>query len=118
MAKPRKKKKYTMGTFWFLAIIVVSLLGVATTISKSMLWSIIGICGAVVAYKNIKKKEENSFLIGSSALLIVIMMVLLVPDFYGSVLSLLRSFMINLGVGFGVAAFVVALGLISRLGLD
>jgi hypothetical protein len=114
---PKAKKKYNIGTFWFLAIIVVSLIGVAA-ISKVVIWSIIGICGAVVAYKNIKKKEENSFLIGSSALLIVILTVLLVPDFYGAALSLLKSFMVNLGVGFGVAAFVVALGLISRLGLD
>ena len=114
---PKAKKKYNIGTVWFLAIIAISLIGVFPT-SRAVIWSILGICGAFVAYKNIKKKEENSFLIGSSALLIVILMVLLVPDFYGSAMSLLKSFMINLGVGFGVAAFVVALGLISRLGLD
>lgn len=118
MPKPRKKKKYSAGTFWFLAIIAFSLIGVATTTSKTMIWSIIGICGAIVAYKNIKKREEVSFLIAASSLLIVIMMTLLVPDFQGAVFPLLRDFLINLGVGFSVAGFVVALGLISRVCLD
>jgi predicted nucleic acid-binding Zn ribbon protein len=112
-----KKKKYNAESFWFLAIIIVSVIGVTLT-SKAVVWSILGICGAVVAYKNIKKKEENCFLIGTSALLIVIMMFLLVPEFYSSSLTLLKSFLVNLGVGLGVASFVVALGLIARLGLD
>lgn len=118
MAKTRKKKKCNAGTFWFLAIIAFSLIGVATTTNRSMIWSIVGICGAIVAYKNIQKKEEVSFLIAASSLLIVIMMTLVVPDFQGAVFPLLREFMINLGVGFSVASFVVALGLISRVCLD
>jgi len=43
---------------------------------------------------------------------------LLVPDFYGAIISLVRDFLTNLGVGIGVAGFVVALGLISRVCLD
>jgi uncharacterized membrane protein YuzA (DUF378 family) len=115
---PKAKKKYTVGTFWFLAIIAVSLIGVATPTSKAIVWLIIGICGAIVAYKNIKKKEEVSFLIATSSLLIVIMMLLVVPDFCCSMMTILKDFLTNLGVGFGVAGFVVALGLISRVGLD
>jgi hypothetical protein len=119
MPKNKKaKKKYNTGTFWFLAIIVVSIIGAATTGSRAIVWSIIGICGAIVAYKNIQKREEMSFLIASSSLLIVMMAFMLISDFQGAMFPLLRGFLINIMVGFGVADFVVALGLLSKICLD
>jgi len=117
-ARKRSKKKYTTGTVWFLAILIVSLIGIVIPVNKMVIWLILGICGAIVAYKNIQRKEENSFLIGTSALLLIIMMILLIPDFYKIALSFVGDFLINLGIAFGVAGFVVALGLISRLGLE
>ena len=114
---PKAKKKYTTGTVWFLAILIISVIGIGIA-NKTIIWLILGICGAIVAYKNIQNKEENSFLIGTSALLIVIMMFLLIPQFYKISWSLAGDFLINLAIGFGVAGFVVALGLISRLGLE
>lgn len=115
---PKTKKKYTTRTIWFLAILLISLIGIVIPVNKMIIWLILGICGAIVAYENIQKKEENSFLIGTSALLIVIMMFLLIPEFYRIAMSFLGDFLINLGIAFGVAGFVVALGLISRLGLE
>ena len=115
---PKAKKKYTIGTAWFLAILIISFIGIVIQVNKTIIWLILGICGAIVAYKNIQKREENSFLIGTSALLIVIMMFLLIPQFYKISWSLAGDFLINLAIGFGVAGFVVALGLISRLGLE
>jgi len=115
---PKAKKKYTIGTAWFLAILIISFIGIVIPVNKTIIWLILGICGAIVAYKNIQKREENSFLIGTSALLIVIMMFLLIPEFYKIALSFLGDFLINLGIAFGVAGFVVALGLISRLGVE
>ncbi|MFH0929501.1 MAG: hypothetical protein V1818_04085 [Candidatus Aenigmatarchaeota archaeon] len=116
MAKA-KKRKYTAGTFWFLAIFIVSILG--TFLPNTMiLWLILGISGAIVAYENIQRKEETSFLIAISSILIIIVMFLLFPMFSGVDMSLIGDFLLNLGVAFGVAGFVVSLGLITRLGLE
>jgi len=112
-----KKSKYTIGTAGFLAILIISILGSVIS-NTTILWLILAICGAIVAIQNIQIKEENSFLIGTGTLIIVITAILIIPEFGSVSMSPIGSFLVNLVVGFGVAGFVVALGLISRLGLE
>lgn len=114
---PKAKKKYTAGTFWFLAIFAVSILGVFLP-NTTVVWLVLAISGAIVAYENIQKREEISFLTGISSMVIIIILFLLFPMFAGRDIPLLADFLLNLGVAFGVAGFVVALGLITRLGLE
>ncbi|MBN2202939.1 MAG: hypothetical protein JW700_02035 [Candidatus Aenigmarchaeota archaeon] len=116
MAKA-KKKKYTAGTFWFLAIFVVSILGTFLP-NTTIIWLILGISGAIVAYENIQRKEETSFLIAISSMIIIIVMFLSFPSFCGYEIPIANDFLLNLGVAFGVAGFVVSLGLITRVGLE
>lgn len=114
----KSKNKYTIGTAGFLAILIISMLGSVISIHTTILWLVLAICGAIVAIQNIQIKEENSFLIGTIALIVVITAILIIPEFSSVSISPIGSFLINLVVGFGVAGFVVALGLISRLGLE
>lgn len=114
----KSKNKYTIGTAGFLAILIISVLGSVIPIHTTILWLILAICGAIVAIQNIQIKEENSFLIGTATLIVVIIAILIIPEFGSVSLSPIGSFLVNLVVGFGVAGFVVALGLISRLGLE
>ena len=117
MPKAKKKNKYTAGTFWFLAIFVISVLGVFIP-NTTIVWLVLGISGAIVAYENIQRKEEVSYLVGISSMIIITLMFLLFPVFTGKEVPLLSDFLLNLGVAFGVSGFVVALGLITRLGLE
>ena len=125
----KTKSKYTMGTFWFLMIIVVSVVASFIPGNETIFWLILGICGAIVAITNIRIKEETSFLIGTSALLIVIIslftlipivipQLLITSDMVTVNLTILGNFLVNLVIAFGVAGFIVALGLIARLGLE
>ena len=111
-----KKMGYTAGTFWFLAIFAISILGIFIP-NTAIIWLVLGISGAIVAYENIQKKEEVSYLVGVSSIVIITLMFLLFPVFTGKEVPLLSDFLLNLGVAFGVSGFVVALGLITRLGL-
>jgi hypothetical protein len=118
MKKAVRKSRYDLATVFFIGIVIVSIIGVVLPINRGIIWLILGICGAVVAIQNIRLKEENSFLIGTTALLIVITTILIIPEFNNIAMSFIGSFLANLAIGFGVAGFIVALGLISRLGLE
>ena len=118
MKKAVRKSRYNLATIFFIGIIIFSIVGVVLPVSNNILWFILGIFGAVVAIQNIRIKEENSFLIGVIALLTVIIAILIVPEFNDIAMSLIGSFLANIAIGFGVAGFIVALGLISRLGLE
>jgi hypothetical protein len=113
-----KKAKYDMATAFFMGIIVVSIIGTVLPINTGIIWLILGICGAIVAIQNIQIKEENSFLISTAALVIILTAFLLIPEFGSISSSVIGTLFVNLIVGFGVAGFIVALGLISRLGLE
>ena len=59
-----KKRKYTIGTVLFLGILVISIIGAFPLFAdQTIIWMIVGICGALVAVENIRRREENSFLI-------------------------------------------------------
>jgi hypothetical protein len=112
-----KKAKYDLATVLFIGIIIVSVIGAVMPINKGIVWLILGICGAVVAIQNIQIKEEVSFLIATTALILILSAFLLIVEFR-YVSYNFSSLFLNLIVGFGVAGFIVALGLISRLGLE
>jgi len=117
MAKKRKpKRKIGMGTAWFLAILVIAALGSYIAVQATILYLVLGICGAIVAILNIKKREEPAFLISATALVVIVMAWSSILDF--TTLPALGIFLYGLVVGFGVAGFVVALGLIAKLGID
>ncbi len=113
---PKKKAfKANQGTVWFLAIIILSALGAAYPGYGFELTMIIAICGAIVAILNITKVEESGYLLGATALVVIVTawnwMGLLINE-------MLTAFLTNLVVGFGVAGFILALGLIAKIGLD
>ena len=111
------KAKYDLATIFFIGIIVVSIIGAVVPMAQGIIWLIIAVCGAIVAIQNIQIREENSFLIGTIALVTILTAFLLIPEFRFALSSPIGTFLFNLLVGFGVAGFIVALGLISRLGL-
>jgi len=111
-------KKYDLATIFFIGIIVISIIGTILPINRGIIWLVLGVCGAIVAIQNIQIKEENSFLVSTSALIIVLTAFLLVPEFSAISNSPIGTLFVNLIVGFGIAGFIVALGLISRLGLE
>lgn len=111
------KSKYDLATIFFVGIIIFSAIGAIAPITSGIIWLIIAVCGAVVAIQNIKISEENSFLIGVIALVTILTAFLIIPEFRFALSSQIGVFFFNLLVGFGVAGFIVALGLISRLGL-
>lgn len=114
-----KKRKYTIATVLFLGIIVFSVIGAFPLfIDQTIVWMIVGICGALVAIENIKRNEENSFLIGTTGLLVIVIAMLTIPHFSSVLSNELMRFLVNLAFAFGIAGFVVALGLITRLGLE
>ena len=113
-----KKHKYDLATIFFVGIILVSIIGSALPINRGIIWLIIGICGALVAMQNIQIKEENSFLVSTSALVIIMTAFLLIPEFSVISNSAIGTLFVNMIVGFGIAGFIVAIGLMSRLGLE
>lgn len=128
MAKSRRKRsrrvvkkskfhRFTSGTVWFLAIIVLALIGSSSRlVGADILWLLLGIFGAIVAIQNIRKKEEMKFIAASSAFLIIVIYMQVTPTFLS--MSYINNFVLNLGVGFGTALFVVALALVTKLCLD
>jgi len=116
VVKKSRFHKYTLGTVWFLAILLLAIFGASPAVfNRDLLWLLLAICGAIVAIYNIQKKEEISFLIASSTLLIIVIF-MQISGF--SVTSMVDNFIFNLGVAFGAAAFVVALALVAKLGLE
>jgi hypothetical protein len=114
---PKKKKlKIGMGTAWFLAILILSALAAYMPADAVTLWLILGIAGAIVAILNIRKNEEKMFLIASGSLILIIFA--MVTLFYTLIPAELANFLLGLAVAFGVAGFIVSLGLIVRLGMD
>jgi len=113
-----KKGKYDLATIFFVGIIIIAIIGAALPMNRTIVWLMLGICGAIVAVQNIQVKEENSFLIATSALIIILMAFLLIPETGSMFYSPIGTLFINLIIGFGIAGFIVALGLISRLGLE
>ena len=115
-AKKSKFHRYTMGTVWFLAILFLAAMGASPRlINIQIIWLLLMVCGAIVAIYNIRKQEEISFLI-ASVTLITIVICMQVSSF--TILPIVDMFIFNLGIAFGTAAFVVALALIAKLGLD
>ncbi|MEM5778759.1 MAG: hypothetical protein QXD43_01095 [Candidatus Aenigmatarchaeota archaeon] len=113
-----KKARYDLATIFFIGIIIFSIIGTVLPIKREIIWLLLGICGAIVAIQNIQIREENSFLIATSALVIILTAFLLIPELATIANSVIGTFFINLIVGFGIAGFIVALGLITRLGLE
>lgn len=113
-----KKSKYDLATIFFVGIIIIAIIGAALPMNRAIVWLMLGICGAIVAVQNIQVKEENSFLIATSALIIILMAFLLIPETGSMFYSPIGTLFVNLIIGFGIAGFIVALGLISRLGLE
>lgn len=113
-----KKAKYDLATAFFVGIVVISIIGTVAPINIGIIWLVLAICGAIVAIQNIQIKEENSFLIGTATLVIILTAFLLVPEFGAVSDSPIGLLFVNLMVGFGIAGFIVALGLIARLGLE
>jgi peptidoglycan/LPS O-acetylase OafA/YrhL len=111
---PKARFRPTMGTGWFLAILVIAAITAWWQPDRAITAMVLGLCGAVVAVLNIKAAEERDFLISIAALAIVIMALLtLVPA-----TAPFEPFLVNLLIAFGVAGFIVALSLIAKLGLD
>lgn len=108
-----------MGTAFFLILLLIAIVGALPTVSNyyQIMWLILGIAGAIVAILNIQVREEVSFLIATTSLLVIIIAFLAVPSLSGIGL-IIKDFLTNLAVGFGVAGFVVAVGLIAKLGLE
>jgi len=113
-----KKHKYDMATIFFVGIVVISIIGAALPINRGIVWLILGVCGAMVAIQNIQVKEENSFLTSTATLIVILTAFLLIPEFSAISDSVIGTFFVNLLIGFGIAGFIVALGLMSRLGLE
>ena len=111
------KSKYDLATIFFIGIIIFSAIGAIAPITTGIIWLIIAICGAMVAIQNIRISEENPFLIGVIALVTILTPFLMIPDFRNALGSHLFVFFYNLMVGFGVAGFIVAIGVVSRLSL-
>lgn len=111
------KSKYDLATIFFVGIIVFSAIGALAPATTGIIWLVIAICGAMVAIENIRISEENSFLIGVIALVTILSALLIIPEFRYALSSNISVFFFNLIVGFGVAGFIVALGVVSRLGI-
>jgi hypothetical protein len=111
------KSKYDLATIFFIGIIIFSALGAIVPITTGIVWLILAICGAMVAIQNIRISEENPFLIGVIALVTILTAFLIIPEFRFALSSQLGVFFFNLLVGFGVAGFIVAVGVVSRLSL-
>ena len=113
-----KKAKFDLATIFFVGIVVIAIIGAVLPINRGIIWLLLGICGAIVAIQNIQIKEENSFLIATSTLIIILTAILLIPGLSSIVNYPIDVLFVNLIVGFGVAGFIVAFGLMSRLGLE
>ncbi|MFQ6020691.1 MAG: hypothetical protein ACE5J4_01560 [Candidatus Aenigmatarchaeota archaeon] len=118
----KAKRKYTIGTAWFIAILIIAVIGATETLAPytNYVWLILGISGAAIAILNIQVKEEISFLIGSTALIVLIIAFLLVPTISDLTVSIfeLKTFLINLVVSIGIASFIISLAMIAKIGIE
>lgn len=104
--------KINLGTYAFLAILLVA--AISAFIGELYITTlIVAICGAAVALLNITKKEQTNFLISLTALVVIVLAWLIQS---GSVQF--NTFLTNLVVGFGVAGFIIALGVIIKIGIE
>ncbi len=121
MAK-RKSKKLALnaGTAWFLALLVIALIGafVQNSIDPTIVYLILGICGAMVAIYNVRFDEEVTFLTAIAALFIVLIAWNVTGMFALIGSTELASFLINIMVGLGVSGFIVSISLIFKIAID
>jgi len=110
-----KKKSFNQGTIWFLAILLVALIAaiMPTIIPAMYVYIILAIAGALVAIVNIKVNEERDYLLGIIGLIITVMGLSSVA----AANDILIRFLYNLVVGFGVAGFIIAISMISKVSL-
>ena len=106
---PKKKNGFDLGAaalvgvFLFSAALVYYPAGSAGTLFLALL-------GAVMAVKHIRTDEGNEFLIAVTAFVVVsgVLITLIAGE--------LNAFLTNLIIGFGAGGFLVALGMIVKLG--
>ena len=122
MVKFRTTKAHAIHALWFLAAIIISALAALNILplDANTLWIILGISGVGIAILNIQVKEEVTFLVGVTALILVIAAFVLIPETTSVISSIVdfKAFLVNLAVVFGFAGLIVALALISKIGLE
>ena len=122
MVNFKTTKAHAIHAIWFIAAIVTSALAALGIIplDPSIVWLILGISGVGIAILNIQVKEEVTFLVGVTAMLIVIVAFMLIPGTSGmfSTIPEFGKFLVNLAVVFGFGGLIVALALISKIGLE
>lgn len=118
---PVKAKKSvfqaTLGTAWFVALIIIAIVAAIApgAAPAEIVYLILGICGAMIAIENIRIEEEQAFLVSISALILIVISWLIAIE---NLNEIFKSFIMNLVIGFGVAAFIVAISEIYRLGIQ
>lgn len=107
---------------WFIAAIIISALAALHLIplDSNIIWIILGLSGVGIAILDIQVKEEVTFLVGVTGLLIIVAAFVLIPETTGMFTSVpeFRAFLVNLAAVFGFAGMIVALALISKIGLE
>jgi|YNPNPStandDraft_1061719.scaffolds.fasta_scaffold243118_1 hypothetical protein len=114
---PGTQFQATLGTAWFVALIILAIVGAIAPgqVPKEILYLILGVCGAMIAIDNIRIDEESSFLIAVTGLIIIcISWFSAIPTMN----EMLKDFLLNLCIGFGVAGFIVAVSAIYKLGIE
>lgn len=115
----KKKFKLNAGAIWFLAILVVSIVAAFQTIlTTTVVWLILGICGAMVAIYKIKIAEEKSFLIAVTALYVMVVSWFIITIISTAIPLVVYSILVNLLIGLGAAGFIVAFGFIFRIAIE
>ena len=110
----KKKQSFNQGTLWFLVILLVSAFAAVYPIDPYYyVYLILAIAGALVAIVNIRIQEERDYLMAIIGLIVTVMGLSLVTVQN----QMLFNFLNNLIVGFGVAGFIIAIAMISKVGL-
>jgi len=121
---PKSKQGAELAPAIFFAIVIVSFIGAwvtstsGVTVIQFVVWLILVVFGATVSVLMVQSKEEVSFLIGSSSLLILIAIFVLIPDISSVMPQIVKSFLLNLAVAFGIASFIASLTLIGTISKD
>ncbi len=122
MVKFKTTKAHAIHALWFIAAIVISALAALKLIplDANTIWMILGISGVGIAILNIQVQEEVTFLIGVMAIVITVLAFVSIPEATSVISSVMdfKSFLVNLAVVFGFAGLIVALALISKIGLE
>ena len=124
MAKARKSKKSVSGKDLIEKLGDLSLIGIfllagiaafiqpdVSVMGVSAVTALLAICGAVLAITNIRKKEELNYLVAVIGLTVVSTSLFLI-----SMPAQFQVLLANIMVGFGISGFVVALGMIIKIG--